>query len=31
VRYTFSDVVVVMCNDDNMTLNYGEIRSSASW
>ena len=31
VRYTFSDVVVVKCNDDNMTLNYGEIRSSASW
>jgi hypothetical protein len=31
VRYTFSDVVVVMCNADNMTLNYGGIRSSASW
>ena len=31
VRYTFSDVVVVNCNDSQMTLNYGEIRSSASW
>ena len=31
VRYTFSNVVVVMCNDANMTLNYGRIRSSASW
>jgi hypothetical protein len=31
VRYTFSNVVVVMCNDANMTLNYGKIRSSASW
>lgn len=31
VRYTFSDVVVVMCDDDNMTLNYGKIRSSAAW
>ena len=31
VRYTFSNVVVVMCDADNMTLNYGKIRSSASW
>jgi hypothetical protein len=31
VRYTFTDVVVVTCDDANMTLNYGEIRSSASW
>ncbi len=31
VRYTFSNVMVVKCNDANMTLNYGKIRSSASW
>jgi hypothetical protein len=31
VRYTFSDLVVVVCDVDNMTLNYGKIRSSASW
>jgi len=31
VRYTFTDVVVVKCNDANMTLNYGKIRSSAAW
>lgn len=31
VRYTFSDVVVVKCDDRNMTLNYGKIRSSAAW
>ena len=31
VRYTFSDLVIVDCDDDDMTLNYGKIRSSASW
>jgi hypothetical protein len=31
VRYTFTDVVVVTCDADDMTLNYGKIRSSASW
>ena len=31
VRYTLSNVVVVTCKDANMTLNYGEIRSSAAW
>ena len=31
VRYTFSDLVIVDCDDDDMILNYGKIRSSASW
>ena len=31
IRYTFSNVVIANCDDDDMTLNYGKIRSSASW
>jgi hypothetical protein len=31
VRYTFQEVVVVLCEVDNMTFNYGKIRSSAAW
>ncbi len=31
VRYTFSDVVIADCDEGDMTLNYGRIRSSASW
>jgi hypothetical protein len=31
VRYTLQDVVIVRCRDNNMIVNYGKIRSSASW
>lgn len=31
VRYTFTDVVITDCDPDDMTFNYGKIRSSAAW
>jgi hypothetical protein len=31
MRYTFTDVVITDCDPDDMTFNYGKIRSSAAW
>lgn len=31
VRYTFTDVTITDCDDDDITFNYGKIRSSAAW
>jgi hypothetical protein len=31
VRYTFQDVVITRCKPTSLTINYGSIRSSASW
>ena len=31
MRYTFTDVTITDCDDDDMTFNYGKIRSSAAW
>ena len=31
MRYTFTDVVITDCDPDDMTFNYGKIRTSAAW
>ena len=31
MRYTFTDVVITDCDEDDITFNYGKIRSSAAW
>jgi len=31
MRYTFTDVVITDCDPDDMTFNYGKVRSSAAW
>ena len=31
MRYTFTNVTITNCGDDDMTFNYGAIKSSASW
>ena len=31
MRYTFTDVIITDCDPDDMTFNYGKVRSSAAW
>ena len=30
-RYSFTDVVITRCRDNNIVFNYGKIRASAAW
>ena len=31
MRYTFTNVVITDCDEDDITFNYGKIRPSAAW